>query len=803
MGKKKKNKQNKKKPQPVSTVKNNVKKLPEEIAPIESAELSDNHKETNRNLVELKQKEATLTEREESLRKKENDHNVKEMKLATKETQLKSFQTELKGKESLLSGKEKELTKREAKASAGYIEEEQNMIKEIRKEFDDIQLKNKQEKRDLLDRENEITTREANAKAGFVTEQQNIQNEFNQILEEKQEEYDKLCQKMADAEQAHHQKLCQEKDHFIQEKNSFFNDQKAQLQQKQEELDAAQAQLNEDLEKCQHKQKKLDILKQFQNEKTKELEESFKAELQRLNKDFKECQDRSNEEKHELQRELCQFADLKQSLCDAGISDVQEELKKNRAEIKELKAKLQAAPQKELIDENEDLRLSIEEKDEIISQHFTEIQELKNSQHLMSMSVSEKNNLAQQNKQLKLHNQILEQGIKEMKNTMDDLMEQHKEKKVFPALIQIDKDNDIEASDIKPIESLKDLVNHLRTGLTQVYPDTPLYYRESDIRKFVAGLAMSKLHIIHGLSGTGKTSLAKAFAKIVGGHCTDVSVQAGWRDKNDFIGYYNAFERKFYESEALQGIYLAQQPQYQDRINVILLDEMNLSKPEYYFSDFLSALEKRPDERLIVLKENESPDSPKSLIEGRKLLVPENLWFIGTANHDETTNEFADKTYDRAHVMQLSRSDKTNDDQSYEKNKIFSFKSLNDLFKRAQDKYEPEIVNIFEELGKSKLKTILKNNFTTSWGPRFEKQAKHFIPVVMAAGGTTSEALDHLFASKIFRSGKVTGRYTTTKEELKEVESALDELCKNCKYDLFEKTQTCIENDRKRMERGA
>ena len=98
---------------------------------------------------------------------------------------------------------------------------------------------------------------------------------------------------------------------------------------------------------------------------------------------------------------------------------------------------------------------------------------------------------------------------------------------------------------------------------------------------------MSQLHIFQGISGTGKTSLAKAFAKAMGGHCTDIAVQAGWRDRDDLLGHYNAFEKRFYERDCLQGLYRAQTDAYKDRCNIILLDEMNLSRPEQYFAEFL------------------------------------------------------------------------------------------------------------------------------------------------------------------------------------------------------------------------
>ena len=144
----------------------------------------------------------------------------------------------------------------------------------------------------------------------------------------------------------------------------------------------------------------------------------------------------------------------------------------------------------------------------------------------------------------------------------------------------------------------------------------------------------------------------------MGGFCQDIAVQAGWRDRDDLLGHFNAFERRFYEKDCLQALYKAQTPHWQDTCNVILLDEMNLSRPEQYFAEFLSALEKNnPDERLISLSETALPGAPDMLRDGRQILVPKNVWFIGTANHDETTNELADKTYDRSHVMTLPKQD--------------------------------------------------------------------------------------------------------------------------------------------------
>jgi hypothetical protein len=121
----------------------------------------------------------------------------------------------------------------------------------------------------------------------------------------------------------------------------------------------------------------------------------------------------------------------------------------------------------------------------------------------------------------------------------------------------------------------------------------------------------------------------------------------------DLMGYYNSFEHKYKETEFFKALYLANLPKYSNTLFFIILDEMNLSRPEHYFADFLSLLEQKEDERYISVN---APDEvlPKLIVQG-KMKVPENVRFIGTANHDETTLEFAPKTYDRSILWRCRR----------------------------------------------------------------------------------------------------------------------------------------------------
>ena len=357
----------------------------------------------------------------------------------------------------------------------------------------------------------------------------------------------------------------------------------------------------------------------------------------------------------------------------------------------------------------------------------------------------------------------------------------------------------------KSVPNLKAFVTELRMRIAGAYDAVPLYYELDDLRIFMGGLAMSQLHILQGMSGTGKTSIVKAFAKVVGGHCSDIAVQAGWRDKFDLIGHYNSFEKKYYEKECLQAIYQAQVPNYEDRINIVLLDEMNLSRPEQYFAEFLSALEKNDvNDRLIELREEELSDAPSRLVEGRKILVPKNVWFMGTANNDETTNKFADKTQDRAHIMELHKVDKKFEITPFDHEVIYSYKSLVKRFNEATATHRQEVEEFLSQLqsARCELTKILEKSFDVAWGNRFAEHARRFIPCVMAAGGTLELAVDHLLAARVFRQGKVTGRYDISNNDLADVERALTGFCTGRNITPV-KCLDLLERDRKRKERGA
>ena len=271
-----------------------------------------------------------------------------------------------------------------------------------------------------------------------------------------------------------------------------------------------------------------------------------------------------------------------------------------------------------------------------------------------------------------------------------------------------------------------------------------LYYEKKVIRLMIAGLASTKLILLQGISGTGKTSLPYMMGKYFQVDSTIASVQPSWRDRTELFGYFNEFTKKFNETEVLKRIY---ESSYNDDINIIILDEMNIARVEYYFAEMLSILE-MPDPRewKIELVPSSWPTDPKHLEDG-KLQIPQNVWYIGTANNDDSTFAVSDKVYDRALVVNLdSKGVPFEAPDTAPKNICYSY--VEALYKKAVEE-QPVSDEMLQKISTLDLYVIEK--FRVAFGNRIMKQLKIFVPVYVACGGTVLEGIDYILATKVFR----------------------------------------------------
>lgn len=382
------------------------------------------------------------------------------------------------------------------------------------------------------------------------------------------------------------------------------------------------------------------------------------------------------------------------------------------------------------------------------------------------------------------------------------------------------------------IKTLYDVVSHVK--MYAASREKPLFYSDRDLRAFVAGMASSPIAILQGMSGTGKTSLPKIFCEALMGEISVVPVESSWRDRNELLGYYNDFSKKFTAKQFTSDLYKAGCARYNNTVYFIVLDEMNLSRVEYYFADFLSVLEDKKDKWLIklvdtdmrqlpseitddvlkALKKDQSeevqelieivnklyPDNklyesddmavtgndklrlitylsnkkfmnkaktrnlvggPQNLINGNTIRIPKNVWFVGTANRDESTFEITDKVYDRAQVLNFNDRAKGTRIDADVQPVYLTYDEINKMFMKAVS----EKSNAFRAENNALLQEIeqvLKTNFRISYGNRIQDQMNIFVPAYIAAGKNVrmsdvdckileNEAIDYQLTNKVLR----------------------------------------------------
>ena len=305
---------------------------------------------------------------------------------------------------------------------------------------------------------------------------------------------------------------------------------------------------------------------------------------------------------------------------------------------------------------------------------------------------------------------------------------------------------DLEFKDYKPQNynntfTLQELVELFRNFAAS---KLRLYYTTEMIRLFISGLSATKLVILQGISGTGKTSLAYAWGKFIRNDAIMASVQPSWRDRTELFGYFNEFTKKFNETDVLKGMYLAG---YTDDVYVTVLDEMNIARVEYYFAEMLSILEMPSrDEWIVELVPSAWDTDPKKLTNG-KLKIPGNMWYIGTINNDDSTFAVTDKVYDRAMPIDINDKGQVFDPVDTESMNINN-SYLEGLFAEAKKNHplSSEMEQKIEEMDDYVIK-----HFRIAFGNRIVKQMRDFVATYVECGGAEVDGVDYYIARKILR----------------------------------------------------
>lgn len=682
-----------------------------------------------------------------------------------------------------------------------------NYVKEINKRLEALTAKAKEEneKVEQSKKEHESSKKETDNLKSELKKKLEEQNKKDKELTEREfqldnGEYTGVIRRLLDALKDTERKIFVDTENILNELSEFHqNNLQEYLSHQKENFDYEKQVSDLKREKKKFEIEKIifeeDVKEEFETKFSQEL--NFKiAELERLTRKVNKLESENNK-LNQL------FEDFQNAFGSKDPLEILSEYSFVSKELESLKKEIDARPNKFEFDSKqeqiEELKAKITEYQSKINER--ELLELKRLLSNADSYIIEINAYKNQVESAKIREESLKKTIADLSITIDQLKGESANKAdAFEFAKKCDADidnlgfNHLENKHKNP-RGLIDLITYVQQWMA-FKSDKPFYYSQKTIRIFLAGLHMSPISILQGISGTGKTSLPREFAKalVADPNYTGIdeenmnnspyricAIQSGWRDNMDLMGYYNSFEHKYKETDFFKALYLANQPKYIDTLFLIILDEMNLSRPEHYFADFLSLLEQSPDERFINLTNTPNEVLPQS-IKGGKLKVPENVRFIGTANHDETTLEFAPKTYDRSNLMEMPRNHPGNAGLKPPAGTInlqyswleYQFRISEKLFKKECD----EFVEFTSRLEKN-----LLSEKGIGIGNRLENQAEKFISVFLNSGNPEEKdsdfavAADHLITSRLFRTLK--NRYDLDKNNLSNFKKEYLELFNN------------------------
>ena len=212
---------------------------------------------------------------------------------------------------------------------------------------------------------------------------------------------------------------------------------------------------------------------------------------------------------------------------------------------------------------------------------------------------------------------------------------------------------------------------HLNSKDTHIYDffeGKEFFFPKEILARYFLSLKSKPFVILTGISGTGKTKIAQIFADYM---CQDedevakekrkafIPIRPDWMDNKGLLGFYNILDQKYHSTPLLD--LLLEAKGNSDKPHFVILDEMNLAKVEQYFSDFLSIMESRtkdnPEGEKIHLHSLKRAKTPDGRDIPNEIHIPENLFFTGTVNVDETTYMFSPKVLDRANVIEFNEVD--------------------------------------------------------------------------------------------------------------------------------------------------
>lgn len=593
-------------------------------------------KKDEKNLAE---KEDELKQREDALKQKEQDFNeaidIAKQKIESEKNQSKEklIAEELNHKTKL----EEEKVKILAKLKDEFLESIQEEYNNIHKKLDE--LTQKELKLTQWNHELELKQKSINQeKELFDSQNEKLLNEHKQDLEQKKEIF---INKQEEEKLKKIEEVNQKIENLYKEKEDEYKKKKEELIKKESELNIKETEIIA-------KEKSIDGLR----------DSLYKEEKNKVEMEIKVYQQKIDNNENIINKLNEELFDLREQLNDVEQfedRDLPREVEEGRNEIIRLKNKLD-----DEIKQKNELKLQIakdsKENSEKLKQYFIENRDLKDA-NLAIESLRSKNAILtdKQNSSLE-HIEILKGEKRRLEENLNSIYSQGKEQDLREDDIKrepyLKRKLDEELNETNEIKYLDSIANKMKEYGVE-YPQRLLYSFHTALKSS----DFSPLSVLSGVSGTGKSELPKLYSHFGGFNFLAEAVQPTWDSPESMMGYYNTIENKFDSTNILRFLLQTSQSKnekqfgFKESMNMILLDEMNLSHIELYFAEFLSKFEQRRGAKNINL----------DIKLGAGMIMPlpldRNTLWIGTMNEDETTKSLSDKVLDRAFSINFPRPD--------------------------------------------------------------------------------------------------------------------------------------------------
>ena len=183
-----------------------------------------------------------------------------------------------------------------------------------------------------------------------------------------------------------------------------------------------------------------------------------------------------------------------------------------------------------------------------------------------------------------------------------------------------------------------------------------LLYDKKDLINFHISVKSSRLVVLAGMSGTGKSGLVRLYGKALGlpeERVRFLPVRPSWMDDGDILGYVDMKNMVYRSADTGLAELLIDAAAHPEQLYMVCFDEMNLARAEHYFAQFISVLEKEENPVIRLYNPALAPRLYNSEKYPADIPVGRNVIFTGTVNVDESTYHFSDKILDRANVITL------------------------------------------------------------------------------------------------------------------------------------------------------